>query len=282
MTDGRSPTYLGFRDYLWDVLPEAREHILTEELYQVGDGGEIDLTAYRYMSNAFRQVMEDAAGNGDRDLVRRCIALIETMLASGDRNLVDVVQIRVIEKTGHTPGLTDLVRAYAGPLTWPRMANTEGLPGPAAPGPAEAPVADGRPGPEAAAVRSWLWERVPSVRYFVILTEREETRATMSLSAMTAQRYVAEAIVREMGQDALEHALGSGDPRPTEQFAATLELLLAEPGLVALVRSQAAEIVAAADRNPLLREHAAPGLQKLLGDQEPQPDSVRVRLEDLG
>jgi hypothetical protein len=264
MMSERYPSYLGFRDYLWDVLPEAREHILTEELYEVGDRGEIDLSAYRYMSGAFRKVIEDAAGNGDLALVRRCVALIERMLTSGDRQLADVVQIRVIEKTGHTPGLTELVRMYAGPLTWSRMAYTEGLPAPVVPAQAEVPVADGRPGPEAAAVRCWLWERVPAARYFVVLVDQSEARATMSLSAMTPERYVSDVIVREMCEEAQAYALGNGNPEPTEQITAALELMLAEPGMALLLHPLAVDIAARADRNPLLRAHAGPRLQKLL------------------
>lgn len=38
--------------------------------YEIRNHGDIDLTAYRYMSTAFRQVMADAAGNGGLALSR--------------------------------------------------------------------------------------------------------------------------------------------------------------------------------------------------------------------
>jgi hypothetical protein len=81
---------------------------------------------------------------------------------------------------------------------------------------------------------------------------------------MTPERYVAEAVVGEMLQEALWYALGNGDPEPTERVAAALELMLADPDMAALVRPHAAELAAEADRNPLLRGHAGPRLGELL------------------
>lgn len=257
----------GFRDYLWDALPEARVHILTEELHEAersGDGPD----AYRLMSTAFRPVLGGAAERGDLELTRRCIALVERMLASGDPNLADLVRIRVIDRVGLVPELAALYRSYAGPLTREELAAGQADPTyrlPGDPPAAVPPVADGRPDGAARAVRSWLWERVPASRTYLLEAERAEVRATMSLTAMTPQRYVAEAVVRGMVADAVEWAAGNGDPAPSEKAAAALELMLADPAMASLLRPHAAGIAAEVGRNPLLRAYAGPRLGALLG-----------------
>ncbi len=187
------------------------------------------------------------------------------MLAGGDANLIDLVQIRVIDKTSGEPG--DLFRAYAGPLTRERLAESNAdltyLP-PGEPPLVEPPVADGRPDGAVQAVRSWLWERVPASSVCLLAAERAEVRVTMSLVAMTPERYVTEAIVCGMLPEAVEWAVGNGDPEPTEHTAAGLELMLADPPMAVLVRPHAAEIAAEAARNPLLRAYAGPRLGSLL------------------
>ncbi|MDR6322033.1 DUF7674 family protein [Actinoplanes couchii] len=262
----RSPTYAGFRDYLWDLLPEAREQILFEELGEVGCHGDTDdLTAYRFMSMAFLDALAEAVERGDTALVCRGVAMVEEMLAAGDRDLDDVVQIRVLEKTGHTPGLTELFREYAGPITWRRMVYTEGLPPPERPATFGEPVPDGRPGPEASAVRDWLWKHVPLSRYPLLVVELDEVRRTMSLAAMTPERYIAEAVVSGMLRDNLnEFVPGHPDPELTEAAAAELELMVADPGMAALLRPHTATLTAEADRNPLLHSYAGPLLRAFL------------------
>ncbi|WP_250004949.1 hypothetical protein [Actinoplanes sp. M2I2] len=265
----RIPVYFGFRDYLWDVLPESREHILSEELSEVESSGDTRvLTAYRFMSNAFfRPVLLAAAESGDIELARRCIALVEDMLAGRDADLVDLVRIRVLSKTGESAALGDLYRAYAGPLTREELAVSHADPTylpPGDPNGSPAWVGDGRPDAAAWAVRSWLWERVPGTRSHVLIAERAEVRATMSLVAMTPGRYLSEAFLRGLLPEAGEAAAELGDPEPSEESAAAVEAMLADPLMAALLRPHLGEVVAEAARNPLLRAHAGPGLGSLL------------------
>jgi hypothetical protein len=221
----RIPGWYNFREFLWDVLPEAREGILFEEMGEASSYGEIDLTAYRYMSE-FRQVLSEAAERGDVPLVRRCIAIVEQMLA-GDDDLLDApLQIRVFEKDGLVPGFEDLFRAYAGPLTRARL----GL-GAAPPMPEPLPaVGDGRPDTAALAVRDWMWDRITVSRYFLLKAEYDEIRATMSLAAMTPRRYFTEAYVQGVLDEAAEWTR-IGNPEPAEHAAAGLRSMLDHPVL---------------------------------------------------
>lgn len=264
----RAPTFPGFRDYLWDVLPESREHILYEEWMEAqrDDPDWADSRSYWNMSHAFvHPVLAEGAQRWDVELIRRCVALVERMLAAGDRDLNDLIQIRVIEKTGHYPGLTELFRYFAGPLTWERMVYTEGLAVPVPVPVPEEPVGDGRPDAATEAFRARLWERIPGCREFLLEAEYNEARTTMSLAAMTPGRYVTEAIVRLMVPRAETYGLYSNpDPEMTEKTAAGLELLLEDPDTAALLHPHRAEIAAAARTNLFLRAYAGPHLGKLL------------------
>jgi hypothetical protein len=221
----RIPDWYNFREFLWDVLPEAREGILFEEMGEVSSYGEIDLSAYRYMSE-FRQVLSGAAERGDVPLVRRCIDIVERMLAGGDDLLDDPLQIRVFDKDGLVPGFADLFRAYAGPLTRARL----GL-GAAPPMPEPLPaVGDGRADASALAVRDWMWDRVPVSRYFLLKAEYDEVRAAMSLGAMTPRRYFFEAYVQGVLDDAAEWAR-NGNPEPAGHAAAGLRSMAGHPVL---------------------------------------------------
>lgn len=136
------------------------------------------------------------------------------MLASGDDNLAAAVQIRVLDKDGLTAELPGLYRAYAGPLTRAglgyRGADLTYLPPDWVSLPAGEAVADGRPDAVAQAVRSWLWERAPVSRPFLLAAELEEVRATMSLAAVTPDRYFVGTVLRGMLTDAEEYVLGNG------------------------------------------------------------------------
>jgi hypothetical protein len=253
----RLPTYVGFRDFLWDVLPEAREHILDEESHWTDEGA----GTYTLMS-VFRRVLDEAAKCGDIALVRRCLALLERMIVDGDDNLQDPVQIRVLDKDGLTTELPHLYRAFAGPLTRRglgyRDADLTYLP-PDWPLP-EPPVADGRPDAAAQAARSWLWKRVPASRYYLIMAELAEVRPTMSLAAMTPDRYFAAAL-HGMLADATETA-ALGNPRPVDEVMAMLESMLADPATAPLVHRRTGEITG----NLTLRVYAGVQLGALFGE----------------
>lgn len=258
-----------FRDYLWDVLPEAREHILYEEMTEVASTGDVPpLAVYRHLSNAFFwPVLSGAVERGDTALVRRCLAVLEGMLTSEDEVLVEAVIIRVIAKAGNISGLEELLRRYAGPETRRRMAiqrQDDSWREPGVPAEPHQPVDDGRPPAEAWAVRGRLWDRTPVTREHLLRAELAEVRATGSLRAMTADRYVAEAVVRGLLIEASETTAERGDASFVEEAAAALELMLAHPELARLVRGHAAEIAAHAVHDPFLRAHAGPLLGELL------------------
>lgn len=228
---------------MWDVLAEAREHILHEELYEVFSSGDTKaLDAYRYMSQAFfRPVLAEAAERGAVDLVRRCVELVERMLASGDDTLIDVVRIRVIDKVGQVPALGPLLRRYAGPLTREALAmayaDATYLP-PGDPFPVRPPVDDGRPPADARRVRAWLWDNVARSRSYLLTAERAAARATMSLRAMTAGRYLTEALA-PMVAEAREDTERQNDPEPVREARAGLARIRADPVMGPLLREYA-------------------------------------------
>ncbi|GAA4946527.1 DUF7674 family protein [Actinoplanes utahensis] len=261
--------YFGFREFLWDVLPEAREHILTAELYECGgraEDGEVSGT-YRLMSFAFQQVLNDAAERGDIPLARRCIDLLEQMLVHGDQDLSDAAYIRMIERY-RSDAVTDLYGIYAGPVTREMLADisrdpmyrTAGEP-PLPP----VPVTDGRPDANAWEMRTWLWDRMPAARGSILIAERAEVQATMSLAAMTPERYVSEGIVHGMLPDLESYSYDHTDQEMVEQATDGLESMLADPVVAALLRAHTAEIIAEFGRNEHLRRYAGPRLRDLVG-----------------
>jgi hypothetical protein len=269
-----APVYFGFREYLWAVLPESRAHILSEELSEILWAGSADsLSAYRFMSGAFfRPVLVPAARTGDLQLARRCIALIEEMLASGDQNLIGTVRIRVILKAYQAPEVGVLLRRFAGPLTRADLAawNEDATflrPGAALPPPAAVTTDDGRPDARTWAVRSWFFDTVPALREHLLRTELAEVRATRTLAAMTADRYFSEAFVGGLLPAAAETAVEEGDTSLIDAAATGLELALVCDGdipVAQLVRDHAAELTADDALTLFLRVYAGPRFGELL------------------
>ncbi|GIF01669.1 DUF7674 family protein [Paractinoplanes rishiriensis] len=235
--------YSGFRDDLWDVLPESREHILIQELYEACRAQDTtDLSAYTLLSEAFfHPVLVEAAEQGNVALARRCIELIEQLLASGDELLTGAARIRVVDKVGHSPALGPLLRRYAGPLTRDELATVYAdatfLP-PGDPFLPPAEVDDGRPPANALFVRDWLWVNVPMSREHVVHAELSEAKATMSLRAMTPDRYFIESVA-PMLSDARLDAEQQHDPSILDEARGALALMRADADMAPLVKRHA-------------------------------------------
>ncbi|WP_444978846.1 DUF7674 family protein [Actinoplanes couchii] len=216
------------------MLPEARDLILQEE-----DGEYVG--TYTYMS-VFRHVLDDAARRGDLVLVRRCLTILELLIADGDHMVQSAAQIRVLDKDGLTTELPFFYRAYAGPLTrrglgyrdedltylppdWPVTLR---------------PVPDGRPDVTAQVARAWLCEWSAEARAWIIDAERAELGPDLSLAGMTADRYFAAAL-----HGLLDHATeraAAGDPDPVDDVMALLTAMVADPGLAGLVHDRRDEL----------------------------------------
>lgn len=114
-------TYENVGAWLSRELPEAAQFVSELNDDAVEDASETSReiywpSPYTILSDAFFwPVLDRALEIGDCDLVRRCCATIEALLTSGDRSLVEAVEIRVVEHLVLNDARWGKVAQWAGP-----------------------------------------------------------------------------------------------------------------------------------------------------------------------